>query len=138
METQLLKDPMVQPENHVLEDALGKNFKIFSEFEKKITELNLVLEWNYYNDGKYWLCKILNKKKNLCWLSVWNTGFKLTFYFPEKVIDSVYELDIDDEIINAAKEMKSVGKSHPVMFLIKNKKMLTDGLKLLEFKMKLK
>jgi len=136
MEIQIFKDPMVKPNNENLETALGKNHKIFTEFEKKTAEQNLVLEWNYYNDGKSWLCKILHKKKNFGWLSVWNTGFKITFYFPEKAINGVYELDISEEIKITAKEAKPVGKSHPVSFLIKNKKIMNDALKILEYKRK--
>ena len=136
MENQILTDPMVKPENNVLEAALGKNYKLYAEFLNKINELNLVLEWNYYNDGKSWLGKLLNKKKNMAWLSIWNTGFKLTFYFTEKTIDGVYELDIDNEIKTISKEMKPVGKLRTVIFLIKSKKALNDGLKLLEYKIK--
>ena len=137
METQFLKDPLVEPDNKVLEAALGKHYTLFTEFEKKIAEQDLVLEWNYYNDGKSWLCKILHKKKNYGWLSVWNTGFRITFYFPEKAINGVYELDISDDIKTAAKETKQVGKSHPVMLLIKTKKIMNDAIKILEYKRKL-
>jgi len=35
MENQILIDPMVKPENHVLENALGKNYRKFTEFVKK-------------------------------------------------------------------------------------------------------
>jgi hypothetical protein len=134
VEHQILTDPMAKPEGIVLEDALGKNHKLYMDFLNKINALNLSPEWNYYNDGKSWLCKLLNKKKNMCWLSVWNTGFKLTFYFAEKAIGGIYELDIDNEIKSSAKEMKPVGKSHPVILLNKKKKIMNDGLKILEYK----
>jgi hypothetical protein len=138
MEQKLLTDPLVKPEDIVLEDVLGKSYPLFTEFVNKINELNLVLEWTYYNDAKSWLGKVLNKKKNLCWVSVWNTGFKLTFYFPESAIDEVYQLDIDNEIKNNAREIKPVGKSHPVIILVKNKKYIKNGLKILEYKKSLK
>ena len=134
----MLTDPMEKPEDIVLEDVLGKSYPLFTEFVHKINELNLVLEWTYYNDAKSWLGKVLNKKKNLCWVSVWNTGFKLTFYFPESAIDGVYQLDIDNEIKNNAREIKPVGKSNPVIILIKNKKFIKNGLKILEYKKSLK
>ena len=124
---------MVRPEG-ILESVLGKNYSLFENFKQKITEQNLVLEWNYYRDTKSWLCKVLNKKKNLCWLSVWNTGFKLTFYFPLKIMETVYALDIDDEIKKAVRETKPVGKSQPMILLIKNKKVMNEGLKILDFK----
>ena len=138
MENQVLTDPLISPDDEVLKKTLGKNYKIFRDFTKRVNEQNLVLDWNYYNDGKSWLCKVLNKKKNLCWLSVWNTGFKLTFYFTEETIKGVYELDINDEIKKAAKEMKPVGKFRPVIILIKDTEVLNDGIKILEYKMKLK
>jgi hypothetical protein len=100
--------------------------------------LNLILEWNYYKDEKSWLCKILNKKKNIAWLSVWNTGFKLTFYFNENTIEGMYKLDIDNEIKDNAKNMKPVGKFHLVIILIKNKKLINNVIKLLEYKMSIK
>ena len=86
MEIQLFKDPKVKPENNNLEEVLGKNYLHYKKFIEKITTNKLSHEWNYYNDGKSWLCKVLNKEKNVCWLSIWNTGFKLTFYFSEKTI----------------------------------------------------
>jgi len=138
MEKLILIDPMVEPENSILETALGKNYKLYTEFVDKVNQLNLIPEWNYYNDGKSWLCKILNKKKNMAWLSVWNTGFKLAFYFTGKTINGVYELDINNEIKNTAKEMKPIGKLCPVVFFVKNKRTINDGLKLLEYKIKLK
>ena len=138
MESQILTDSLVKPGESVLENALGKSYKIYTEFLSKINLLNLAHEWNYYNDGKSWLCKLLRKKKNIAWLSVWNTGFKLTFYFSEKTISGIYDLEIDDEIKTIARNMKPAGKLHPVIFLIKNKKTINDGIKLLEYKISLK
>ena len=122
MENQILIDPMVEPKSDVLENALGKNYNRYKEFVDKINAQNLIVEWNYYNDGKSWLGKILNKKKNICWLSVWNTGFKLTFYFTEKTIKGIYELEIDDVIKNKVDNIKPIGKLFPIIILIENKK----------------
>ena len=58
MEIQLFKDPTVKPENKILEEILGKNYLQYKEFVEKITTKNILLEWNYYNDGKPWLCKV--------------------------------------------------------------------------------
>ena len=137
MENQLLTDPMVKPED-ALESVLGKRYKNYNELVSKLNALNLTIEWYYYTDGKSWLGKILMKKKNLCWLSIWNTGFKLTFYFSEKTIAGVYELDIDNEIKKTASEMKPVGKLRPILLLVENKKRITDCIKIIEYKMKLR
>ena len=135
MEKIILTDPMEEPNNISLEAALGKKYKIYQEFVNKINEIQLVLEWNYYKDGKYWLCKILHKKKNLAWLSVWDTGFKLTFYFSEKTIEGVFELGIDNQIKKAAKEMNPVGKLRPLIILIGNNKIMNDAMQIIKYKM---
>jgi len=137
-ETQLLLDPMTEPDEKVLEAALGRNYARYRAFEKKINEQNTFLEWHYYRDTKSWLCKVLNKKKNLCWLTVWDSGFKLTFYLPERLMDGFYKLDIDDEIKKAAKDKTSVGKSHPILIAVKNNAIINDVLKIMDFKLKIK
>ena len=127
---------MIKPENGVLELALGKNYARFTELVKEINERNLILEWHYYNDGKSWLGKILHKKKNMCWLSVWNTGFRLTFYFTEKTIHGIQELDIDDGIKKIAQESKPIGKLVPLPFLVGTKKRMNGGLRIIDYKIK--
>ena len=138
MENQILTDPLVKPDMNIMEKALGKKYGLFKELEEKISVNNLILDWNYYNDGKSWLCKILNKKKNLGWLSVWNTGFKITIFFTEKTIAGIYKLNINDEIKKMVKEAKFSGKLIPIILSIKNKKVLNNGIKLLEYKKTLK
>ena len=138
MGKQLLADPMEKPENDVLKKALGKNYARYMEFVDELKNRNLIVEWNYYNDGKSWLGKVLDKKKNLCWLSVWNNGFRLTFYFTGKTIDGLYELDIDNEIKDTAANSKPTGKLIPVLFLVANKIKMNDGLKILDYKKGLK
>ena len=138
MENKIFTDPLVKPENKALEKALGKKYNLFMDFTDKINEQNLMIEWNYYNDGKSWLGKILYKKKNLCWVSIWNTGFKITFYFTEKTINGIQELEIDDEIKNSAANSKQIGKLIPILLLIGTKKRMNDSIKILEYKKQLK
>ena len=41
MENQILTDPMVKPENKVLETALGKNYKLYTEFVNKNNKIDI-------------------------------------------------------------------------------------------------
>ena len=138
MEKQIVTDPLVFPDEKILETALGKNYAVYQAFVVKTGELGITPEWHYYNDGKSWLCKVLFKKKNLAWLSVWNTGFKLTFYFMDRVLEGFYSLDINEKIKKAAMEMKPVGRSHPVTILMANKTLIKDAIKILEYKKSIK
>ena len=137
MEIQILQDPSQKPEGDVLKRELGENYGRFTEFAEKVTSQNLVFEWNYYRDGG-WLCKVLYKKKNLCWLSIWNTGFKLGFLFTEKTIDGFLKLQISEEVKSMAKASGATGKFIGLLLLIENEKVMSDAFKVIEYKKGLK
>jgi hypothetical protein len=58
-------------------------WKTFTELLKSAYPL-FSPEWSYYNDGKSWLFKVHKKAKTVCWVSVWEKYFKVTFYFNDK------------------------------------------------------
>ena len=66
MELPILKDKNIFPTNEVLADVLEASFPAFEAFSASAEAAGLTLEWNYYNDGKAWLCKVLSKRG---WLS---------------------------------------------------------------------
>ena len=53
----ILADPMVEPNNDILEKSLGKKYNIYGDFVSKINEIGLVLEWNYYREPLKTLAK---------------------------------------------------------------------------------
>lgn len=140
METMMLKEPTVSPTKKVLENALGKTYEVYEELMDTITGKNYELapQWNYYNDGKAWLCKVQYKKKTVFWLSVWDKYFKTGFYFTEKNCKGIFELDIDTNIKKAFKEQKHIGKLLPLTLNISKKSQLKDALKIIEHKKGLK
>jgi hypothetical protein len=138
MENSILNDPNIYPEENILEKILEKKYKYYKTFTEKINKENLIIEWNYYKDGKSWLCKIVNKKKTICWLSLWDTGIKLSFYFTEKTISGINDLKIDKEIKEMAKETKLIGKLLPITFTIDRNEKINDAMEIVEYKMKLK
>ena len=139
MEEQKLKDQNLFPDLEVIKENLTTNqFNVYSKFLSKVEELNLVIEWRYYNDGKAWLGKILNKKKNMGWLSIWDTGFKVTVFFTEKTIDGFRALDVNENMKKALDNNKPVGKLIALLTLVESEEILNDLIKVLEYKMSLK
>jgi len=140
METMPLKDPQKPPGKEVLESVLKNSYSLYDELIKIITgsEYNLVPEWHYYNDGKAWLCKVCFKKKTVFWLSVWDGYFKTSFYFTEKHLQGIAELDIAESIKDDFSSRKPVGKLLPLVIEIKSKEHLNDLLTLIRFKKSLK
>ena len=138
-EKPLLTEGAIYPTNEVLKNVLCDSYDVFEELTNKITnDFGLVLEWNYYKDQKSWLCKVLNKKKNIFWLSIWDKFFKATFFFTEKHLEGFAVLDISENIKENLCLSKPVGKLLPLLLSIDNKEQLNDLLKVITFKKSLK
>lgn len=93
----------------------------FEAFSASAEAANLTLEWNYYNDGKAWLCKVLSKKKNLAWLVVYQNYFRTTSYFTEKHLDRIADMEITESIKEEFYRAKPSGKLIPMSVVITEK-----------------
>ena len=135
-EKPILSDPDRYPDDSVLKEALQERFDVFASLLDTITkpDFGLTPEWNYYKDGKAWLCKVLYKKKTVFWLSVWRDRFKTSFYFTEKNVEDIKGLDIDDVIKQDFLNRKSIGKLIPLVIEIMDESRLDDVLRVVEYK----
>ena len=101
MEQQVLTNPQLSPTPELLQEVMGDNYANFDAVMTLLAERGVVAQWNYYKDGKSWLCKAQYKKKTVLWLSVWDDCFKLSFFFTEKTRGGIDTLDIDAAIKEA-------------------------------------
>ena len=140
METRLLREKEVYPDKTVLEKALGDSYLAFNELFETISneKYALVTNWRYYKDGQSWLCKVSNKKKTMCWISVWDKFFKTGFYFTEKTRLGIHELNIGKKIKDDFSQSKHIGKLIPLVINVSEKEQIDDVLKIIEYKKKLK
>lgn len=134
MEKLVLTDSNIYPDSDVIKEALDKHYELYESFMEAAKQKGLSTEWRYYNDSKSWLCKIVNKKRTVCWLSIWDTGFKVSFYFTEKTIEGVNVLKTKTQFEHA----KPVGILFPVILNIDSIEKLHDSVKILEYKLKVK
>ena len=136
----MLKDSSIMPNADLIQLALGESYPAFDEIMQTITQTpyNLTPKWNYYNDGKAWLCKVEYKKKTVFWLSVWNGYFKTGFYFTEKNCQGIANLDIPDSIKEDFNHCKPIGKLMPLAITINNREQISTLLKVIEYKKGLK
>lgn len=140
METQLLREESPFPDTGVLKEKLDDIYDVYAEFVSVISAEPYCLqpEWNYYKDGKSWLCKILFRKKTVLWLSVWDDCFKVTFFFTDKSRSGIEELKIDPSIKESFLKSKNIGKLIPLGISIREKNQVDDILKIIEFKKSIK
>ena len=139
-ENLLLRDKEIEPTDEVLENVLGNElFMIYQEIIKIFTEeFSLEPQWRFYKDGNAWLCKVVNKKKTILWLSVWENYIKTGFYFTEKTGTGIFELAIDYKIKEEFDLAKPIGKLIPLVIDINQQKQIKDLKEIVRYKKSLK
>lgn len=140
MEKPLLNDKNEYPDDKVLQKYMGTTKPFWDEFTSVVsTEFpGVAFEWRYYNDGKAWLCKLTLKKKTMCWISVWDQFFKLTFYFTEKTGASISNLDIAPALKESFAQSPSIGRLKPLTIDVKSREILDSARILMDYKSRLK
>lgn len=139
MEKPLLNNVDVFPTQEVLLEILGNTHPVYEKLIDIVqNEYQLSPEWNYYKDGKAWLCKVIFKKKTVFWLSVWDKYFRVTFYFTEKNVEAISNLAIDEQIKSKFTQNEPIGKLLPLTLEIYKEEQLKDLLKIIEYKKALK
>ena len=136
MDTQLLREQDIFPSEEKLKQSLGGIYPVYESLMKTVTgaEYGLTAEWNYYKDGRSWLCKVCHKKKTVFWLSVWKGWFQTSFFFTEKHLEAIAALDVDEKIKEDFCRQKPIGKLIPMIFKITHEEQLGDLLKVINFK----
>lgn len=134
----ILSDKNVVPSDELIFSLIGDKKLIWLAVMNSI-KMNFedtAGEWNYYNDGKSWLFKMVRKKKTLFWIGLTDDTFRVTFWFSDKaealINDSKLPVKIKKEFSTAKKYgavrgisivMEDMGDSDKVVILagIKNK-----------------
>lgn len=138
MEPLALKDREQFPDTATLENALKAVYPAFTALVATLAGLGIAAEWNYYNDGHAWLCKLLHKKKNLGWLHVYEGFFTLTCFFTAKHLPAIDNLPVDPALKEAFYRREPTGKLLPFTVPFNGEERLSDALALIRFKQSLK
>lgn len=133
-----LKNREEYPTDEVLKSVLGESFNAFKTLSDMLPVHEIATEWNYYNDGKAWLCKMPFKKKNLGWIVVYDNFFIITCYFTEKHIPKIVELQVSEKVKEDFFNAKPSGKLIPMSFTVKTKELPDDVLTMILFKKNIK
>ena len=94
--------------------------------------------WNYYNDGKQWLFKLVHKKKTVFWSSILTDTFRITFYLGNKAETIIENSNLPQSVKEEFKTAKRYGLIRPVSFIIRDKTDVDNVLKMIDIKTKLK
>jgi hypothetical protein len=140
MDRPYLNDANEFPDAVVLARQLGAAKDAWDAFMALLKKdyPQIAAEWRYYNDGKSWLCKVTQKSKTICWVSVWEKYFRVGFYLNAKAEDLVRNSSLD--IDKALKEnfLTSNKKLRAITIEVRKKVDLNAVEELIGIKLKLK
>ena len=133
-----LRDENIFPDETVLQKILGVSYETYKKLLELFHENDMIHEWRYYRDGKAWLCKVQKRKKTVVWMSAWTGYMQATVYFPEKHMERIQSLDLQEAVKKKIETTKQVGKSIPCIFELRDETILDDFQKVINLKMECK
>ncbi len=136
----ILSDRNVLPTDEYIFSLIGNNKEHWNRIMDYLSGnfSNIAGNWNYYNDGKQWLFKMVQKKKTIFWLSVIPETFRITFYFGDKAEPFIENSDLTTEIKDGFRTAHRYGKIRPITIRITCEQDVDNVLKLVELKAKMK
>jgi hypothetical protein len=112
MEKAVLFDPAVYPTDAVIRSHIGDHLELWHAWQRRTLEAFPGCEgiWKYYNDGKSWLFRFLLKKKTLCWASLFENSFRVTFYFTDKAVSLIEDSSLPEPLKESFRSGKYYGR----------------------------
>lgn len=140
MEKPVLNDKDQFPAKEIIASHLGKNIWLWDSFFDYIQTSypDFIPEWRYYKDGGSWLMKIQRKKKTVCWVSIIEDAFRVTFYFPDRAEEPILESGISAELKDQFKNGKHYGKIRGLTIIVTQQTDLEYIQEIIGIKLKIK
>jgi hypothetical protein len=95
-------------------------------------------EWKYYNDGKSWLFRSVQKRKTIFWIGVLKDSFRVTFWFGNKAEPILEQSDLPESIKSDFRNAKRYNVLRSVSVQMNDQQDADNVIKLIELKMKIK
>jgi hypothetical protein len=115
-------DPKVKPDEKLIFSRIGEKKVLWQDLMKFLKNQipEATGDWNYYNDGKQWLLKIVFKKKTIFWVVILEDTFRITFYFGDKAEPAILTSELPAEIKEGFIKGKRYGKIRAISTIISN------------------
>jgi hypothetical protein len=139
-EKPVLSDRQIYPTDEYIFSIIGPKKELWLRImnHMKETYKDSSGDWNYYNDGKQWLFKMVNKKKTVFWSGILSDTFRITFYLGNKAEPVIESSDLPPEIKEEFHNAKRYGLIRPVSFIVRNNTDVDNVLKMIVIKNKIK
>jgi hypothetical protein len=136
----VLSDNQIIPTDDYIFSIIGERKTIWQNLMNYLYENHKGISgsWNYYNDGKQWLFKLVWKKKTIFWTGILKDTFRVSFYFSDKAEPLIDASHLPQTIKDDFKTCKRYGKLRSVSLKMFDISDVESVKKLVEIKMKLR
>jgi hypothetical protein len=139
-EKPVLSDKEIYPDDEFVFSIIGEKMALWQRVIGYMREnyKDSSGDWHYYNDGKQWLFKMVNKKKTVFCSGILKDTIRITFYLGNKAEPVIESSDLSPEIKNEFTNAKRYGLIRPVSFIINDDNDIANVLKMITIKNKIK
>jgi hypothetical protein len=136
----LLTNSEIFPSDEFIFSLIGEKQIIWKELMHYMSEnyKESSGQWNYYNDGKRWLFKMVYKKKTIFWIGILDETFRVTFWFSDKAEPLIAESNLPEFVKEQFRLSKKVGSIRAVTVKINIEADIENVKKLILIKRKIK
>jgi hypothetical protein len=136
----ILTDRLIIPNNESIFSIIGNKSILWQSIMNYMHEhyKDISEEWKFYNDGKRWLFRLIQKKKTIFWIGVLKNTFRISFWFGDKAESLIESSDLPDSIKNDFKTAKRYNKIRAVSIKMTDETDVDNVLKLAAIKLNLK
>jgi hypothetical protein len=136
----ILSDRSVVPTDDYIFSLLGDKKELWKSIIGQATVNNPGTSgsWNYYNDGKQWLFKLVYKKKTIFWSGIMADTFRVTFYFGDKAEAMIIGSELPESIKEEFRTGKRYGLIRAISINVYNPGDVENILRLIAIKHKIK
>ena len=139
-EVLVLSDKQINPTDEYIFSIIGEKRIYWQDIMKNAFEnyKDISCSWKYYNDGKQWLFKLVQKKKTIFWAGILKDTFRITFYFGDKAESIIDSSELPQAIKDGFKTAKRYGAIRAVSIKVFDQSDVDNVLKLITIKHKIK
>ena len=139
-ENLMLPDKQIIPTDDYIFSIIGEKKVLWQAIMNYVSEnyKDMSGSWNYYNDGKQWLFKMVQKKKTIFWAAVLKDTFRVTFYFGDKAEPLIDAGELPKTIKDDFKNGKRYGKIRAASLKMSDLSDVESVKKLIQIKLKIK
>jgi hypothetical protein len=136
----LLTDKQIYPSDEIIFSVIGEKQIFWRELMHYMSGnyKESSGQWNYYNDGKRWLYKMVYKKKTIFWIGILEETFRVTFWFSDKAEPLIAESDLPEIVKEQFRLSKKYGSIRAVTVKINIEADIGNVKKLILIKSKIK